>query len=225
MFKPNLAKYQFQSCFCPMRNTLKYGRIKLLKNIWLVSAFMWFGSSAKVSAQVDSVNIVLQQRIVNNDTVPHIDLKEIAVVPPYRFKNKRQKRRYGKLARNVKTVLPYARSAGKKINAINARLATLTSKKEKKAYLKASEDELFDEFEKPLRKLTFSQGRLLIKLINRETGNTTYALIKQYKGGVSALFWQGVARLFGSNLKSEYEIAGDDKMIEHIILLIDSGML
>ncbi|MBK3516928.1 DUF4294 domain-containing protein [Carboxylicivirga sp. N1Y132] len=173
----------------------------------------------------DSINLVLQHRIVENDTIPHVNLKEIPIIPPYKFKNKRHKRRYGKLVRNIKKVLPFARSAGERINDINAHLATLSSEKEKKDYLNEAEEELFNEFERPLRKLTFSQGRLLIKLINRETGDTTYELIKQYKGGVSAFFWQGIARLFGSNLKSEYHKDGDDQMIEHIILLIDNGII
>jgi pyruvate dehydrogenase complex dehydrogenase (E1) component len=76
-----------------------------------------------------------------------------------------------------------------------------------------------------LRKLTFSQGRLLIKLIDRETGDTSYKLIKELKGGFSAFMWQSVARIFGSNLKSEYEMEGDDAMIERIIIMIDNGML
>ncbi|MCT4587998.1 MAG: DUF4294 domain-containing protein [Carboxylicivirga sp.] len=173
----------------------------------------------------DSINIVLQHRIVNHDTIPHVNLQEVPVIPPYHFKNKRHKRRYGKLVRNVKKVLPFARSAGQKVNAINEHLANISSEKEKKAYLKQAEKELFDEFEKPLRKLTFSQGRLLIKLINRETGDTTYELIKHFKGGFSAFFWQGIARLFGSNLKAEYHKDGDDQMIEHIILLIDNNII
>ncbi len=173
----------------------------------------------------DSINVVLEHRIVESDTIPHINLQEVPVIPPYKFKNKRQKKRYGKLVRNIKKVLPYARSAGDKINEINHHLASLHSEKEKKKYLNQKEKELFDEFEKPLRKLTFSQGRLLIKLINRETGDTTYELIKQYKGGVSAFFWQGIARLFGSNLKSEYDENGDDRMIEHIIMLIDNDII
>jgi hypothetical protein len=184
-----------------------------------------FGKEAKSQELADSINLILQHRIIKNDTLPHVNLQEVPVIPPYKFKNKRHKRRYGKLVRNIKKVLPYARSAGEKVNTINNHLATLSTEKEKKSYLKEAEKELFDEFEKPLRKLTFSQGRLLIKLINRETGNTTYELIKQYKGGVTAFFWQGIARLFGSNLKSEYDKEGDDLMIEHIILLIDNGII
>ncbi|WP_430813199.1 DUF4294 domain-containing protein [Carboxylicivirga sp. RSCT41] len=199
------------------------------------SFLLWFCSywlftfltvqEAKAQELADSINLILQHRIIQNDTLPHVNLKEVPVIPPYKFKNKRHKRRYGKLVRNIKKVLPYARSAGEKVNSINDHLATLSTEKEKKEYLKEAEKELFDEFEAPLRKLTFSQGRLLIKLINRETGDTTYDLIKQYKGGVTAFFWQGVARLFGSNLKSEYHKDGDDQMIEHIILLIDNGII
>ncbi len=205
------------------------GKNNLIKYLIAITCCWLFliltSGETKAQELADSINLVLQHRIVDHDTLPHINLQEVAVIPPYRFKNKRQKRRYGKLARNIKKVLPYARSAGSKVNAINQHLSTLTSEKEKKAYLKQAEKDLFDEFEAPLRKLTFSQGRLLIKLINRETGDTTYELIKQYKGGVTAFFWQGVARLFGSNLKSEYHKEGDDQMIEHIILLIDNGII
>ncbi|MBR8535971.1 DUF4294 domain-containing protein [Carboxylicivirga sediminis] len=207
-----------------MLNTCK----NILKRSALITALLVYSltnSSIESQELADSINLILQHRIVNHDTIPHVNLKEVPVIPPYVFKNKRAKRHYGKLVRNVKKVLPYARSAGEKVNTINADLALLTNEKEKKTYLKKAEKELFDEFEAPLRKLTFSQGRLLIKLINRETGNTTYDLIKQFKGGVSAFFWQGIARLFGSNLKSEYHAESEDKMIEHIILLIDSGII
>jgi hypothetical protein len=169
--------------------------------------------------------VFLERRIINNDTLPHITLKEVAIVPPYRFKNKRQRRRYSRLVINVKKTLPYARMAASKLEAINAHMLTLETEREQKAYLKEAEKKLFDEFEQPLRKLTFSQGRLLIRLIDRETGDTSYSLIKEYKGGFSAFFWQSVARLFGSNLKAEYDAEGDERMIEHIIILIDNGLL
>lgn len=174
---------------------------------------------------VSRENIIVRQRIVDGDTLPHINLKEVAVVPPYRFKNKRQVKRYSRLVRNVKVTLPYARMAASKLQQINDELATIEGEQARKKFLKESEKELFNEFEKPLSKLTFSQGRMLIKLIDRETGDTSYALIKEYKGGFTAFFWQSVARMFGSNLKSEYDEAGDDRMIEHIIILIDNGML
>ncbi|MCU4177655.1 DUF4294 domain-containing protein [Carboxylicivirga sp. N1Y90] len=183
--------------------------------------------TASIEAQdtIRTEEIILNHKVIESDTIPHIILKEIPVIPPYKFKNKRQRRRYSKLVRNIKVVLPYARKAGKKINNINTELALIEDKKLRKEFLNDKEDELFQEFEKPLKKLTFSQGRLLIKLINRETGNTTYQLIKEYKGGASAVFWQTIARLFGSNLKAEFDEDGEDKMIEHIITLIDNGLI
>lgn len=113
----------------------------------------------------------------------------------------------------------------KEIISINAGLDTLTSEREREKYLKVKEKELFAKFEQPLRHLTISQGRILIKLIDRETGNTSYELIKSLKGRFSAFVWQGVARLFGSNLKSEYDSIGKDIEIENIVLLIDEGRI
>ncbi|MCU4164249.1 DUF4294 domain-containing protein [Carboxylicivirga caseinilyticus] len=197
-------------------------------SVILLLILFFTGSSYTVLAQKDTVrikDIILNHQIIDNDTIPHITLKEVPVMPPFKFKSKRQKRRYSKLVHNVKITLPYARRASYTINDINSNLALITEPKERKKYLKQREKELFEEFETPLKKLTFSQGKLLIKLINRETGDTTYELIKEYKGGVSAVFWQGIARLFGSNLKSEFDSDGDDVMIEHIILLIDNGMI
>lgn len=181
--------------------------------------------SVQAQDTIRTEDIIMQHSIVDNDTIPHVNLQEVAVIPKYKFKNKRQRKRYSKLVRNIKITLPYARKASNTINEINAELSHISSEKERKAYLKKREKELFKEFETPLKRLSFTQGKLLIKLINRETGDTTYQLIKEYKGGVSAIFWQGIARLFGSNLKSEFDEEGDDKMIEHIIMLIDNGVI
>lgn len=168
---------------------------------------------------------LLRSKVVEGDTVPHISLHEVKVPAPWKFKNKRQRIRYSKLVRNVKKTLPYARLAHYRIQQLELALDTVEGDKAKKEFIRASEKALFDEFEVPLKKLTFSQGRMLIKLIDRETGETSYQLIKDLKGGFSAFMWQSVARLFGSNLKSEYEQDGDDAMIEHIVMLIDNGVL
>ncbi len=181
--------------------------------------------SQETKALTGEKTIILETKIIGADTLPHITLREVSVVPTWRFKNSRQKKRYSKLVINVKKTLPYARLASKKLRAIEAHMHTLNIEKERKVYLKKAEKEMFSEFEKPLRHLTFSQGRLLIRLIDRETGDTSYNLIKEYKGGFSAFFWQSVARIFGSNLKAEFDPDGDQKMIEHIIILIDNGML
>lgn len=178
--------------------------------------------------QEDSVKYgvsYLRKALIDGDTLPHMNLKEVKIVPPWKFKSKRQHKRYSKLVISVKKTLPYARLAQHRMNEIALALDTIRGEKNRKVYVKKAEQELFKEFEQPLRKLTFSQGRMLIKLIDRETGETSYELIKELKGGFSAFMWQSIARLFGSNLKSEFDMEGDDAMVEHIILLIDNGML
>ncbi|MCW3788564.1 DUF4294 domain-containing protein [Plebeiibacterium sediminum] len=180
-------------------------------------------------AQEDTTHInkynYLKSRVIEGDTLPHVYIGEVTISPPWKFKSKRQHKRYSRLVINVKKTLPYARLAKYRLTVIANTLDTLPNERAKKLYLKKAEKELFEEFEKPLRKLTFSQGRMLIKLIDRETGDTSYDLIKDLKGGFSAFMWQSVARIFGSNLKSEFDSEGDDAMIEHIVIMIDNGML
>ena len=192
-------------------------------------SFLLVLSCLSVSAQIQKNHAVSPQfveaRIEDNDTIPHVDLREIVIMPPMKFNSERDYLRYSRLVRNIKITLPYARMAAGKLHEINRHLAALKTEKERKVYLKEAEKNLFAEFEKPLRKLSVTQGKLLIKLIDRETGDTSYNLIRQYKGKFSAFFWQSMARLFGSNLKDEFDEEGNDKMINHIIVLIDNGLI
>ena len=200
-----------------------------MKQVSFIIVFLMLISAKAVSQQVKPISgtkkIFLETKVVKGDTLPHITLHEISVVPQWKFKNKREYRRYSRLVYNIKKTLPYARMAAGKLQEIDAHLKTLKTEKERKEYLKTAEKKLFAEFEQPLRHLTVSQGFLLIRLIDRETGDTSYNLIKEYKSGFAAFFWQSVARLFGSNLKADYDPEGDEKMIEHIIILMDNGML
>lgn len=206
---------------------------RIITILWTVSCVLLAPEMvAKGSARADSLmktskKIPIKAIVVDGDTIPQMLLNEVTVMEPWRFKNKREEAQYSRLVRNIKITLPYARMAAAKLQVINDNLAKLPTDKKRREYLKKAEKELFDEFEAPLRKLTFSQGKLLIKLIDRETGDTSYNLIREYKGGVPALFWQGIARIFGANLKDQY-IPSDrveDRMIEHIIALIDIGVL
>ena len=168
---------------------------------------------------------VLKVEIIDGDTIPHIDLDEVIILPQWKFKNKKEEIAYTKLVRNIKIALPYARIAGAKLYEINAELAKIKDEKGRKKFMKQAEKEIQAEFEGQIRNLTFSQGKILIKLIDRETGNTGYELIKQYRGSISAFFWQGIARIFGANLKDVYKPDNEDAMIEHIIKLIDMGAI
>jgi hypothetical protein len=203
----------------------------VLRRYLFLLAFMFLAISFLSAQNVRTEDMageevyLLESRIIDGDTIPHIVLREVKVVPDWEFRSKRERKTYNRMVRNIKIALPYARLAAHKLEVINSELAHIEGEHKRKKFLKEAEKELFGQFEKPLRKLTFSQGRMLIKLIDRETGDTSYDLIKDYKGGFSAFFWQSVARLFGSNLKDEYEGDRKDKMIEHIIIMIDNGML
>jgi hypothetical protein len=173
-----------------------------------------------------SINGYLVQALIEEgDTLIHVPLKAVIIRPPFKFKSRRQQRRYSRLVLYVKKVYPYSQIVSEQLKDINQELEKYDTKKEKSFYLKQKEKALKKEFEGKLRKLTFTQGRILIKLIDRETGHTTYEIVKELKGSLSAFFWQSVARIFGSNLKMEYDAKGDDRMIEDIVIRIENGML
>lgn len=198
----------------------KFGAYIIL--LFLLSLFAVDAMSQSNTAQP---TIITRARIIDGDTLPHVRLPEVRSYARRKFKSKKAAQRYTKLVYNVKRTLPYARIAAVRIRQIEDSLALLTTDKERKAYIKAAEKQLFDEFEAPLRKLTISQGRILIKLIDRETGDTSYELIKALKGRFSAFMWQSVARIFGSNLKATYDAEGTDREIEVIVQMIDDGQL
>jgi hypothetical protein len=163
--------------------------------------------------------------VSNGDTIPLIYLREITIIPDFVFTNKKEVVKYDKLVRNIKKVLPYAKIANTKLYVINENLKKMKTEAERKTYLKNEEKILRSEFSEDLKNLTISQGKLLIKLIDRETGNTTYELIKELKGTFTAFIYQSIAVFFGSTLKYEYDSKGEDKMIEDIIVRIENGQL
>lgn len=163
--------------------------------------------------------------VENGDTIPYITLREVVILPPKVFTSARQQQKYLRLVRNLKKVYPYAKLARYKMYHIHNHLQTLKTDYEKKQYMKIAEKELKDEFEDELKDLTITQGRLLIKLIDRETGQTTYEIVKELRGSVQAFFWQSIARIFGSSLKTNYDEEGEDKMIEEILIRIDNGQI
>lgn len=152
--------------------------------------------------------------ILDGDTIPIITLKQVVISTEMIFSNKRKKEQWTRLNYNLKVVYPLARVASYKIYQYNLELAKLKTEREKKEYINKAEKELKIEFEKHIRQLSFNQGVLLIKLIDRQTGRTSYEIVKEFKGGLNAFMWQGVARIFGNNLKTQYDPEGDDKLIE-----------
>jgi hypothetical protein len=161
--------------------------------------------------------------IINGDTVPLMDLGEVTVVGQHVFANVTEAANYYILERNIKVVYPYAVMAQATFQQCEETLSTMPDGKEKKEYLKQVQKQLMGQYEEELKSLTVEQGRLLIKLIDRETGATSYDLVKQMKGSLSAFMWQTVATLFGNNMKDTYDATGEDADIENIIHLIEQG--
>jgi len=172
---------------------------------------------------------VLQNVQRDGLTLPEVEIKEVTIVAPQQKSSPRraraQLRQYDRLIYNLKKTYPYAVIARDKLAEVNSQLEAVTDEKDRRELLKNVEKEILDEFEDDARNMTITQGRLLIKLIDRETQNTSYELIKQYRGFLSAAFWQGIARIFGSNLKAEYDPFGEDALIELIVRDIEAGWL
>lgn len=194
-------------------------RILILSLMAFVAVF----TTAQSLAGGERNAVITRAKVMDGDTIPHVRLSEICCFARQRFKSRRQQERYNRLVRDIIKVLPYARIAAARLKVIEDSLSRITSEKLRDQYIDESEKALFKEFEKPIKHLTIRQGRLLIKLIDRETGNTSYEVIRLLKGRFSAFMWQGIARLFGSSLKSEYDAEGDDKVIEYIVKSIDAG--
>lgn len=158
--------------------------------------------------------------IVGTDTLPSITLQIFEITEKLPRKLRKQRERWTRLRNAVYVTYPYARSAARILKDVNSRLATLPNKKDRKAYLATKEKELKAEFGDKLENLSIYQGKVLMKLIDRESGENCYAIIKELKGGFNARMWQTVAFFFGGNLKSEYDTE-EDRDIEAIVQEIE----
>ncbi len=195
--------------------------IAILASILILPAF---GCLAQQTVVIDGLTIPAI-RIVDGEPLPNWVIPEIVVFPKRTFKTKKDYRQYQRMIRNLKAVYPYARIAQTKLNNMNEQLQLLSTKREKEQFINQTEKEIRNDFEKKLMGLTVSQGKMLIKLIDRQTGKTSYDLVKELKGSFSAGFWQAVARIFGSNLKSEFDEEGEDKILNELIILYEHRQL
>lgn len=179
----------------------------------------------QINDTIPGRSFLLQKVKRDGVTLPEVEIKEVTVLAHPTMTKKSDLRKYERLVYNLKKVYPYAFMVRKKLNKVNEDLMNVKSEKERKDYLRSVEKNIFAQYEGDMRDMTITQGRLLIKLIDRETQNTSYILIKEYRGKVAAAFWQGIARIFGTNLKEEYDPYGADVLIEYIIQEIEAGRL
>lgn len=157
----------------------------------------------------------------NMEILPTQWLEWAFVTAPYSKKALARKREWTRLRNAVYVTYPYARKAGVVINDINQRLAMIKDEGKRNAYIRSREKELKKEFTEPLTNLSIYQGKVLMKLINRQTGNNCYNLITEYKGSFTARFWQTVAFFFNSSLKQPYDPKNEDLAIENIVLEVE----
>ena len=204
--------------------------MRVLFTILIIIIFVPEASGQKDTTHKNNDSIpnrfyLLQKVERNGVTMPEVEIKEVTVIGRPRLERKSEFRRYERLISNIKRVYPYAVLVRKKLDQANAEMKIIPDERGRRNYIKDLEKDVFKEYEGDMRQMTITQGRLLIKLIDRETQNTSYELIRDYRGKFSAAFWQGIARIFGTNLKEEYDAYGEDIVIELIIQDIEAGKL
>lgn len=186
------------------------------KILFLILLITSYGAQAQSRFGVNDT-IVTQAIVYNGDTLEYKVLDDVVLFSRMTLAQKMAAEKYNRLRNAVYVTYPYARRAGMVMNDINAKLATISNEEERRKYIKSREKELRKEFTEPLTNLSVYQGKVLMKLINRETGNNCYDIIKEYKGAFTARVYQTVAFFFNSSLKQPYDPQNDDLVIERLV--------
>lgn len=159
------------------------------------------------------------------DSIQYMEMNNVYVYPQITFKNKKQAMAYMRLVKNVKIVLPIAKEVNQIIIETYEYLETLPNKKAKDEHMKKVEKSIFEEYKPRMKKLTYSQGKLLIKLINRECNSSSYEILKAFLGPVRSGFWQAFAWAFGASLRKGYDADGTDRLTERVVLMVEAGQI
>lgn len=161
----------------------------------------------------------------NKDTIPYVELSPVFVYPPLVFHSAEEQMRYNRLVYNVKKVLPIAKEVDGIIVETYEYLETLPNKKAKDEHMKLVEKGIKKQYTPRMKKLTYSQGKLLIKLIDRECNSPSYDLVKAFLGPIRAGFYQAFAWAYGASLKKQYDPEGNDRLTERVVLMVEAGQL
>ena len=159
------------------------------------------------------------------DSIQYMEMNNIYVYPSLNFKDKKQAKSYMRLVTNVKKVLPIAKEARQMLIETTEFLDMLPDEKSKEEHIKRVEVDIFRTYKPKMKKLTYSQGKLLIKLIDRECHSSSYDMIKAFMGPIRAGFWQVFAWGFGASLKKEYDPQGVDRLTERVVLMVEAGQI
>lgn len=183
------------------------------------------GTSTFVLGQESTYSTnAVKVHIIDGDTLPYVLLPEYNYVDYNRHRTRKEQRKWNKLIYNVVKVYPYAQITGELLEYYDDELSKIENEEERKKFMEGAEAVLKEEFKGEIMELTVSQGKVLVKLIDRETGKTSYELIKDLRSGFTAFMWNSIAIIFGNNLKAKYD-PEEDADIEEIILMIERGEL
>ena len=196
-----------------------------MKKFFCLILFVLITCLGTVKAQDTTNSVKTRFIIVNGDTLPIMALTEVKIFGPVIFANKYEALRFSRLVNNVKKVYPYAKIVSVKVKEFNYIINNASSKRERKRLMKKAEDELKAQFEDDIKNMNELQGEILIKLVDRETGSSSFDIIKEFRGGIVATFYQTFGRFYGYNLKSTYDPLNKDKDIEQIVVMIENGEL
>lgn len=200
-------------------------------NIMVLLLFLFSVKEARAQqvitkpSQMEKPLVLAPMCVYEGDTIPYFTLPTVHIFKPIYFKNNRERQKYNKLVRDVKKVLPLSKEIRRAVLETYEVLQTLPTEKARNAHIKAVEKSVKKQYTPIMKKLTFSQGKLLIKLVDRQTNSTGYELVKAFMGPLKAGFYQAFAALFGASLKKEYDATGDDAMVERVIILVESGQI
>ena len=191
---------------------------------WPIFLFIFFCISFYGIAQ-EVKPLVVRATVVIGDTIPVVSLREVEIFSLLTPNTRRERHQLTKLIRDVKKVYPFARLAGIQVRKFSKLIEEANNERESKRIMKEAEREITERYGDELRNLTFSQGKVLIKLIDRETGDCSYNLVEELRGNFTAFFYQAFARIWGYNLKVKYDPEGEDKQIETIVKMIERGQI
>ena len=186
-------------------------------------------TAEQVLAEMDSPTFVptvkLGKVLHEGDSIQYMEMNNVYVYPQLTFKSKKQAQSYMRLVATVKKVLPIAKEARQMLIETTEFLDMLPDDKAKSEHIKRVEEDIFRTYKPKMKKLTYSQGKLLIKLIDRECHSSSYEMIKAFMGPIRAGFWQVFAWGFGASLKKEYDPTGTDRLTERVVLMVEAGQI
>ncbi|NDW12143.1 DUF4294 domain-containing protein [Bacteroides sp. 214] len=189
----------------------------------LLITFPAFGNAQE--KEKDKEILLVPMCVYQGDTIPYINLPEVHIFKPLVFKNKKEQREYDRLVRNVKITLPYSKDIYRITLETYEYLQTLPNEKSKERHIKRVEKGIKEQYTSKMKKLSFTQGKLLIKLVDRECNQSSYQLLKAFMGPFKAGFYQAFASVFGASLKKQYDPKGEDKLIERVVILVENGQI